>query len=204
MIASHVHDALEQVRRLQTLVIERKNFKGYSGRSRIFGGLAAFAGAAVMSMPSLVAETESARLCGWGVVLAVGLLLNYGSLLHWFLYSPEARRSLGRLVPALDALPALAVGAFFSLGLVVHGNYELLPGVWMALYGLVHVPYRNNLPAANYLVGVFYMLSGAYFFLFPAEFANPWPMGVVFFVGETFGGCVLMLDARAKIRDEEE
>lgn len=192
MIASHVHDALDQVRRLQSLVMERKNFRGYSGRGRIFGGLAALCGAVVMSLPGVLAASDNARLAGWGVVLALGLLLNYGSLIHWFLYSPEARRSLDRLVPAFDALPALGMGAVFSVSLILHGQTILLPGMWMGLYGLVHVPYRNNLPGANYLVGVFYMACGAFFLVFPQPFANAWPMGLVFFVGETVGGMILL------------
>ncbi len=125
MIASHVHDALDQVRRLQSLVMERKNFRGYSGRGRIFGGLAALCGAVVMSLPGVLAASDNARLAGWGVVLALGLLLNYGSLIHWFLYSPEARRSLDRLVPAFDALPALGMGGgVFSVVDSSRSNYS--------------------------------------------------------------------------------
>jgi len=102
------------------------------------------------------------------------------------------RRELLRLSPAVDAIPALAVGAGPTVAAWIHGAYDLLFGVWMCLYGLVHVNYRLSLPPANYAVGVFYLLSGAVCLLHPGvSFLNPWPMGCVFFLGETAGGWIL-------------
>ena len=135
-------------------------------------------------------QSDNASLIGWGVVLIISMLINYGGLFLWFLFSPEARRSLKRLFPAIDAIPALAVGAFASIALVIQQQYNLLPGVWMSLFGLVHIPYRNNLPGANYLIGVFYIICGAIFLIFPLPFINPWPMGLVFFAGEMAGGLI--------------
>jgi len=193
MIANHIHDALSQVKKLQSLVLERKNFDGYSGKSRMGGGIVALIGAAVLANAN-IPETNIANLIGWGVILVVSLLLNYGALIIWFFYSPEARRSLERLTPAIDAIPSLAVGGFTSLALILNGEFLLLPGIWMSLYGLVHIPYRNNLPGSNYLVGIFYIICGAIFLIFPLPFTNPWPMGFVFFEGEMAGGTIFQLD----------
>lgn len=197
MIANHIHDALSQVKKLQSLVLERKNFRGYSGKTRMGGGLVALLSAVVLANAG-IPETNISHLIGWGVVLIVSLTINYGALFIWFLFSAEARRSLERLMPAIDAIPALAVGAFASLAFILHDQYNLLPGMWMSLYGLVHIPYRHNLPGANYLVGLFYIICGAVFLIFPMPFTDPWPMGLVFFAGETAGGMILQLDKNNK------
>lgn len=189
MIANHVHDALAQVRKLQSLVLEKKNFDGYSGKCRMWGGIVALLGAVTLANAK-IPETDIAHLIGWGVVLVISMMLNYGGLFLWFLYSPEARRSLDRLVPAIDAVPGLAVGAILSLALVMQEQFYLLPGMWMSLYGLVHIPYRTNLPGTNYLVGIYYIICGAVFLIFPQPFTNPWPMGFVFFAGEMAGGLI--------------
>lgn len=191
MLTNHIHDAIDQVRRMQELVLAKRRFRGYSGKARILGGVAALTGAFVFNRPGFPATAE-AHLAGWAGVLAVGLLLNYGALAAWFLRDAAVRRDWLQLKPAVDALPALGVGAVLSLGLVLRGHYDLLFGSWMALYGLVHVAYRQSLPRANYAVGVFYLLCGAYCLLAPhVDFTNPWPMGVVFGAGELAGGVVL-------------
>ncbi len=191
MIANHIHDAIGQVRRMRELVLARQRFKGYSGKARMAGGVLAIAGAVVMSRP-VFPDTPVAHLIGWGVVLALALLLNYGGLALWFLGNPLLRRDLVQLKPAADALPALSMGAVFSMALVLHGQYVLLVGTWMCLYGLVHVAYRQSLPAIHYAVGIFYMLCGAFCLLSPCPcFTNPWPMGTVFGLGELAGGYIL-------------
>ncbi|HCE42174.1 MAG TPA: hypothetical protein DET40_01330 [Lentisphaeria bacterium] len=189
MIANHIHDALAQVRKMQELVLAKRNFRGYSGTARAIGGVVAIAGAAVISfMP--IARTPESQLLVWGAVLAISLVVNYGAMLWWFLYDQEAGRDINRLLPAVDALPALAVGAILTFALISHQHYDLLFGVWMVLYGLVHVSYRLSLPGENYIVGLFYILCGTICLFAFNDFYNPWPMGVVFFAGEIAGGYI--------------
>lgn len=191
MIANHIHDALSQVRRLQEVILERRAFRGYSGLARAAGGLAALVGAAVLSS-RWIPPSPLAHLIGWGGVLAVALGINYGALLFWFLFDPEARREFLRLMPAVDAIPPLAVAAFLSLTLILHGQFNLLFGTWMCLYGLVHVPYRLSLPRANYGLGLYYIGCGTVCLLTPlGQFTHPWTMGIIFFLGEVSGGLLL-------------
>lgn len=191
VIANHIHDALGQVRQMRALALERARFRGYSGTARMVGGACALAGACVLSRPAFPA-TPAAHLAGWALVLVVALVLNYGGLLVWFWRDPNARRDGWVLLPALDALPALAAGALLSAALVAHGQYDLLFGVWMGMYGLVHAPYRRALPAANLAVGLFYGIAGAVCLFHPdVHFTNPWPMGLVFGAGELAGGGIL-------------
>ena len=191
MIASHIHDALAQVRKLQRFILEKSNFCGYSGSARIIGGLAALGGAALIASGKIPA-TPQASLAVWGAVLAVGLVVNYGGLALWFLRAPESGRKFASLTPALDAVPPLAAGAVLSLALVLKSQFDFLFGTWMCLYGVAHAAYRRSLPPDTYLVGLFYLFCGAACLLLPRiNFADPWPMGLVFFAGETAGGIVL-------------
>jgi hypothetical protein len=191
MIANHIHDALRQVDEMRALALERARFRGYSGLARMVGACAALTGAAVMSRPNFPA-TPSAHLAGWAAVLAVALAVNYAGLLVWFLRDPQARGDRWQLLPALDALPALAAGALLSGALILRGQHDLLFGTWMGLYGLVHAPYRRSLPPANLAVGVFYGLAGSLCLFHPSiRFTDPWPMGLVFFAGELAGGLAL-------------
>ena len=191
MIANHIHDALAQVRKLQEFILEKKKFQGYSGVARMTGGFGALAGTIVLAS-DIVPKSPVPQLIGWCAILVIALASNYCALALWFFFDKEARRELLRLMPAFDAVPALAVGAVLSLAVILQEQYQFLFGIWMCLYGLVHVVYRLSLPKANYAVGIFYMLSGAWCLLDPRIlFINPWPMGIVFFVGESVGGFIL-------------
>lgn len=202
VIASHIHDALGQVRRIQEIILERRSFRGYSGRARMAGAVSALIGAALMRGAWYPAD-DYWHLAGWCAVLAVALLLNYGALAAWFAFNPEVCRNPVMLLPAVDALPALLMGAFMSAGLVMRGEFDLLFGSWMMFYGLAHVSYRQSLPPANYAVGGFYMICGVVCLLWPGlKFVDPIPMGLVFFSGETLGGYVLLRNNRIR-RDED-
>ena len=62
----------------------------------------------------------------------------------------------------------------------------------MCQYGLAQVAYRQSLPAATYWVGVGYIVCGAGCLLLgPVPITNPWPMGIVFFLGELVSGAIL-------------
>ena len=191
MIANHIHDALGQVDRMRELILERRRFRGYSGTARMLGGAVALVTALILDqVPSL--HTPLLQLAGWTVVLAAALLLNYGGLAFWFFRRRGGGRTLADLRPALEVVPALAIGAALSLALVVRGHYDLLFGTWMALYGLAHMGYRHSLPAGILAVGFFYQVAGIACLLAPGiSFLNPWPMGLVFFAGESVGGWIL-------------
>lgn len=189
MIANHIHDALAQVRKMQELILVKRNFTGYSGTARMIGGAAAIAGAAAIHFLP-VHRTPEAHLIVWGIILAVSVTANYAALAWWFFRTPGICGDIRKLLPAVDALPALLAGAVLSAALIVHQEYGLLFGAWMTLFGLAHISYRLSLPGKNYLVGIFYILSGSFCLFFANDFLNPWPMGIVFFIGETMGGLI--------------
>ena len=117
MIASHIHDALAQVRTLQEFIIEKNLFKGYSGKARILSGFCAVACASILGS-DLVQPNPWHHLAGWGIVLVAGVFANYAALLYWFLFDREVKRNPLMLKPAIDAIPAMAVGGVLSLVIV--------------------------------------------------------------------------------------
>lgn len=170
-----IGSAIRQVQRIQHVINERGTFRGYSGTARLVGAAVALGGAAALSFASIPA-TPLAHLLGWGAVLAAALLANYGGLFAWFLFHPEADRNILKLTPAIDAVPPLAVGAALSAAAILHQVYDILPGIWMSCYGLVHIPYRKSLPIANYGVGIFYLVAGTLCLLFQphSQTRGPW------------------------------
>jgi hypothetical protein len=191
MIAQNVHQALAQVREIQSLILERQRFKGYSGQSRAVGGAAALAGAAIMSLPIFPATT-SAHFTGWACVAAFAMALNFGSLALWYGELPPTQRDPRKLEPGLGIFPPLFVGAILTLGLAIRGHYDCLFGAWMCLFGLSNLSASHVMPARHRIVGYFYLICGTGCFLSPGiDFLRPLPMGSVFFVGELTGGYIL-------------
>jgi len=195
MIANHIHDALGQVNQLRSLILERQRFSGYSGTARMLGGLFALIGTVVLArVPGL--QKLELQLIGWGVVLAVGLALNYGFLAWWFLRNHFGARRWQVLMPTLELFPALALGGVFTLVLVMRGDYDLLFGTWMCFFGLAHMGYRHSLPRGILFLGFYYQVAGACCLVLPEiSFLNPLPMGVIFFAGEMVGGWILRSNA---------
>ncbi len=178
---------------------ERRQFRGYSGRARLFGGGLALACAVVLATHAV---PPKAHFRAWLIVLAMALAANYGALALWFCSREGAGRDRAALRPAADALAPLLLGGLLTFVLARAGAYDLLFGTWMCCYGLAHLPYRQTLPRLNFLVGLGYLTTGAACLLVPGlGLLNPWPMGVVFFIGETTGGCALIWDDR---RHEQE
>lgn len=190
MIASHIHQALAQVRELKLRVLNAQRFTGYSGRWRAVGGTLALLAPLVLTA-AWYPQTLVAHLIGWGVVFLGAVLANYAAVLYWFLFHPDADRDVRKLMPTIHALPSLVVGAIFTLILILHEQYDLLFGIWMCLYGLTNLSARHTLPKSLWPLGLFYIVCGTVCLLVPdLSFLNPWPMGIVFGIGEWIGGLI--------------
>ena len=63
------------------------------------------------------------------------------------------------------------------------------------LFGLFNIASRYAVSDSMIAVGVFYILAGAFVLIWPGiSFLNPWPMGIVFCIGECVGGIITHLD----------
>jgi hypothetical protein len=190
MIATHIHEALAQVQELKIRVINAQHFTGYSGRCRVVSGTLALLAALVLSA-DWYPKTSTAHLLGWGVVLIVSVVVSYSAVLHWFLSDPDTKRDVRRLLPTVYALPPLAVGGILSVALIRCGAYNALFGTWMCLFGLANLSSRQVLPKALWPLGLFYIVSGTVCLFWPSlSFTNPWPMGIIFGIGEWIGGFI--------------
>jgi len=194
--AHPLHEALSTVRTLRRSLLQKERFKGWSGPTRILSGTLALFAALLLEL-NWVPGTNLAHLAVWGVVFLAAMLLNLGSLAYWFLNDRMIQRDLTRLKPMLDVIPPLAVGALFTLVLILRRDFELLFGVWMCMFGLTNLASRFVLPSAIAIVGVFYILAGALCLLLPGmSFQHSMAMGLVFCAGEWAGGMILYLDDR--------
>ena len=191
MIAEHIHDARDQVRRLREMIFEKRLFRGFSGRARVVSGLWVVLGASALSSNRLPAEPWT-HLAGWGIVLAMAVVINYGALAWWYVTNPEVRRNPLMLKPATHAVPSLLAGAVITVALVSTRQFDLLFGIWMLMYGLSQTAYRNTLPRGVYLTGLAYMICGTMLLIWPSSFVKPWPMATMFFLGECAGGLCLL------------
>jgi len=194
MITGHIRDALEQVRQVQQAVLDRGQFRGYSGWARAASGSMALVVAWVLSAGWYPA-TAKAHILGWGALFVVAFCLNGGALLYWFVFDPRVKRDVRRLVPILDSISPLLVGGVLTWVLMWHGFYRPLFGMWMCMFGLTNLASRLVLPRQIAFVGAFYLICGIACLLAPGvQFLKPWVMGVVFFTGEWAGGLILHFD----------
>lgn len=199
MIANHIHHALAQVQELQQKILEKQRFKGYSGRARAISGTLALATAALLASP-YVPKTVSAHVISWGTLFALTILLNFGAILYWFLFDPQARRDVRKLRPVLDMLFPIVVAGILTLHMLWRNQHQYLFGVWMCFAGLANLASRQVLPKQIWMVSAFYMLCGTvYLFLPGVSFLNPWIMGIVLFLGEWAGGIILHFDGTEKV-----
>ncbi|MDX2187024.1 MAG: hypothetical protein SFV32_08830 [Opitutaceae bacterium] len=182
-----VHSALAQVREIHRHVVEKQRFKGYSGRARALAGtLALVVGLVLSRFPE---RSDSVTLVAWTLVAVLGVLINYGAVLVWYLREPNENRGLDRLRPAAEALPTLLVGALLTFVFWRTHLDNMMPPIWMLLFGLANWNSRRSLPSGAGWVGVYYLVSGLVVSLVPAwrGLQNPWPMTLVFFFGEWVG-----------------
>jgi hypothetical protein len=196
MHAHPIHDALTTVRTLRRSLLSTERFKGWSGPTRVLSGTIALLASLMLTYLWTDASVRE-QLFVWAGVFTAAVVLNVGALLYWFTHDRLIQRDVTRLKPILDVIPPLAVGALFTLFLLLRRDVEPLFGVWMCMFGLTNLASRYVLPGAIALVGLFYVMAGALCLLLPGlSFSQPLAMGVVFCVGEWAGGGILYLDDR--------
>lgn len=202
MTAAQVHDALSQVREMRDRMIERKRFRGYSGIARAAGGVLALGAAAVISMP-FYPHNKVAHADAWGWLALAAFVINLSALLRWFYTDPDAARDVRRLIPVFYTLPPFLVTAVLTVMMLLRFDYEYLAGLWMCGYGLVNLSQNPVLPPGIRVVGLYYVACGvACLMVFQFPFMNPWPMGIVFFIGEMWGGAIFYANRTGRTLSE--
>jgi len=73
---------------------------------------------------------------------------------------------------ALSFSPPMIVGAVLTAGLILHGNYEYLPGVWMLLYGAAVVSAGTYSVRSVPVMGALFMVVGTVTLFAPATWGT--------------------------------
>jgi hypothetical protein len=190
----HVHQALAQIRTMHRYVVEKQRFKGYSGRARALSGTIAMIAACWLSRRP--GHSSVYALLVWLGVAVLGAAINYGAVLFWFLGDTPGDRQTLRLKPAIEVMPAMAAGVALTIAFWRDGAFDYMVPVWMVLFGIANLASRHVLPSGIAWVGLFYMVAGTGLLFWAPRMglSNPWPMGIVFFVGEWLGGLVIFFD----------
>lgn len=196
MRVHQIHEALGAVQQMRRMVLEKQNFRGFSGPARLASGLLACATAALLAWPGFP-DSNWSRVIAWGSLFGIALSLNVGAIAFWFTHDRMINRDVRRLKPVVDILPALAVGALLTFVFLWNRDFHYLFGMWMCMFGLANLAGRQVMPRMIVGVGLFYVAAGVLCLLSPGlSFENPWPMGLVFCVGEITGGVILHVDQR--------
>lgn len=168
--------AAEDLRFIRESMERATSFTGVSGRGYVAVGATALVAAWVASLQT----TPGAWLLAWFVELPVAAALAIG------LTAQKARRQgesiwshTGRqLIFAFS--PPMVVGAMLTPALYVNGRFDLLPGVWLALYG------AGVMTGGAYSVRVIPLMGAAFIALGGVALLTPLAGDVALALG--FGG----------------
>jgi len=116
------------------------------GRAAILGGLLALAGCGVTywqmgsldlaQINTLAASLRHRLICVWAAVAVLGIAMDV--LMTVLTARKHGQRAWSRLaqMAAYTVGPGIAAGLFLTVALGMQGQWQMVPGVWMMLYGV--------------------------------------------------------------------
>jgi hypothetical protein len=176
-----------------------QRFDGYSGNAAIASGAVAFAAGAVQMAlcpwPQMPAEKES-YLAIWLVCLGFALAINYGAILVWRTRNHNPLADVQMRNVGMSIFPAVAAGGVITAALVMRGLYDLLPGMWCAIYALGLFASRSQVPREVVLVAIaFGAAACVLFFLHGNASLAWWIMPLAFGGGQIAIGSLVLSEA---------
>lgn len=170
-----LHDrAMDNLQYIRDTMARSAEFTAISGGSMILmGGIALFA--AILSTP--------AEPLAWSATWLGAAVLSFS--VSTLATSYKAKQIGEKLLAGpgrkflLGMLPALAVGGLLTLPMLRVGATELLPGIWMLLYGIAITAGGVFSVRTIPTMGVSFILLGTVAVLLPGLGANLW-MGIGF------------------------
>lgn len=160
-IQSH---AIESLRYIRDTMERASQFTAVPGRGGVLMGMSALVAALIASRQ----PTASAWLMVWlaeaAVALAIGCIavLMKARATGLSVWSPPARKF------SLAFAPPLAVGGLLTLVLAPAGLTQVLPGVWLCLYGVAVIGAGAFSVRVVPVTGLGFLLAGALAFFTPA------------------------------------
>lgn len=193
--------ALLDIAEVRERLAMTQRFRGYSGAAAIASGCFAIAAGIVQLVLGAggPANSYDARLYAaiWLVCGTAAFIVNYGSIAHWFVSDASARDRWQTRTVGLAILPAIALGAAFTLALLVRGDYSFLPGVWYGCYGVGLFASRTMLPRGVLPISAFFLAAGIALLFAPSAIGLQWwvlPLG--FGIGQIAIGVFVTQDRR--------
>jgi hypothetical protein len=176
--------AADNIRFIRETMERAASFTAVPGAGGVAMGTTALAAAAI----SLAAPTPGAWLAVWLVESVVAIAIGCVAMARKArrtrtdMFSGPARRFL------LTLTPPLAAGALLTLALAGAGRPEMLPGVWLLLYGTAVVTGGAMSVRPVLVMGALFMLLGA------AALASPSAWGTAY-LAAGFGGLQIVFGA---------
>ena len=160
-----------------------QRFKGYSGIAAMTSG--AFALVAGLLQAVLVPGVHTVHqghlyFALWFACCAASVLVNYGTIAHWYVNDATARDRWQTATVGLSILPALILGAMLSFALLRENLFAFLPGVWYGCYGVGLFASRTMVPRAVVPIAAAFLVAGIVLFFVPPLIALGWwvlPLG---------------------------
>ncbi len=168
--AEALHDrALEHLTYIRDTMAGASRFTAVPGRGIVLIGVTALGAAFAASRTGSVAAWIGVWLSEAVLALAVGLLAAARKARS----AGEALLSAPGRKAALGFVPPLAAGAVLTIAIGHAGRADLLPGIWLLLYGAGVVTGGAHSVRAVPIMGLGFMLAGAGALAGPPSWGNP-------------------------------
>jgi hypothetical protein len=179
-----------------------QRFKGYSAfAAALSGGFAVVAGIVQQLIVPHVRSMHQGHLyfALWFACCAAAVLVNYGTIAHWYVNDATARERWHTATVGLAILPALVLGAILSFALLRANLYAFMPGVWCGCYGVGLLASRTMLPRAVVPIAAAFMVAGMGLLFVPATIALAWwVLPLAFGSGQLAIGLSIMRERMAR------
>jgi hypothetical protein len=189
-----VRRALADLAEVRGRMATVQRFDGFSGNAAIASGAVAFAAGVVQFLscpfPASLADEER-YLAIWLTCLGIALIVNYGAILIWRTRNRNEFADVQMRNVGMSIFPAVAAGGVITGALVARDLYDLLPGMWCAIYALGLFASRAQVPREVVLVAIaFGAAACALLFLHGAALAW-WIMPFAFGSGQVIIGSLV-------------
>ena len=166
-----LHDrAMDNLRYIREAMERSGSFTHVSGIGGVGMGLLALGAAAL----AWTAETQAEWLTIWMVAAGASVAVSVLAM---------ARKSRADGVTLLTGpgrkfawtvTPPLAAGGVLTVALVRSGAFDLLPGMWLLMYGAAIVTGGSHSVRSIPFMGAAFMAAGVFALLTPASWGNAW------------------------------
>lgn len=194
--------ALADIAEVRERLGHAQRFRGYSGIAAMTSGVFAIAGGVVQALlVPTVSTVHQGHLYAalWLTCCAAAILVNYGAIAHWYVNDATARDRWQTATVGYSILPALVLGAMFSIAFFRFNLYQLLPAVWYGCYGVGLFASRTTLPRHVLPIAAAFLFAGIALLFVPASIALSWwvvPVG--FGLGQILIGCAIIRDRNVR------